>query len=122
MATRTLKPVPATPNCVSTQAPEDDTEHRAEPVPFEGDADEAMAAIRAVVADVPRMQVEVDEPGYLHAVATTRIMRFKDDVEFLVDEGARLIHYRSASRVGSSDLGANRSRMERMTAALRARV
>lgn len=120
MSQRTLKSVPPTPNCVSTQAPESDTEHRAEPVAFEGTGEDAMAAVRKVVAAYPRTQVEVDEPRYLHAVCTTRIMRFKDDVEFLVDEDAKLIHYRSASRVGSSDLGANRARMEEMTASIRA--
>ena len=45
------------------------------------------------------------------AIFTTRL-GFVDDVQFLLDERARVIHVRSASRVGYWDLGVNRKRME----------
>ncbi|MFK7778444.1 MAG: DUF1499 domain-containing protein, partial [Gimesia sp.] len=38
--------------------------------------------------------------------------RFVDDVEFLIDSGQNMIQVRSASRVGHSDFGANRKRIE----------
>ena len=49
---------------------------------------------------------------YLHVEFTTALLRFVDDVEFLLDPDKKLIHYRSASRIGRSDLGTNRRRME----------
>jgi uncharacterized protein (DUF1499 family) len=51
------------------------------------------------------------EDGYLRATYTTRIFRFVDDVELRLDADQKVIHLRSASRVGSSDLGLNRKRM-----------
>ena len=48
------------------------------------------------------------------------IFRFIDDVDFLLDEKEGVIHFRSASRVGYSDLGANRKRMERIRKAFQA--
>jgi uncharacterized protein (DUF1499 family) len=44
------------------------------------------------------------------------IFRFVDDVEFYIDERANLIHFRSASRLGYSDMGVNRKRMETIRA------
>ena len=57
------------------------------------------------------------EAGYLYAQWTTQRLKFIDDVEFLLDPVASVIHVRSASRLGSGDLGVNRLRVE----ALRAR-
>ena len=52
------------------------------------------------------------EDGYLYAEFTSRLMRYVDDVEFLEDSTAGVIHVRSASRLGYTDLGANRKRIE----------
>jgi uncharacterized protein (DUF1499 family) len=54
--------------------------------------------------------------SYLHAEFTSLFFRFVDDVEFLVDDAAKVIHVRSASRLGRSDLGVNRKRVERIRA------
>jgi uncharacterized protein (DUF1499 family) len=56
-------------------------------------------------------------PDYLYAQCSTRWLKFTDDVEFYLDASAGVIHVRSASRIGRSDLGVNRARVE----ALRAR-
>jgi uncharacterized protein (DUF1499 family) len=53
-------------------------------------------------------------PTYLHAEARSLIFRFVDDVEFLIDPGQRRIQVRSASRIGYSDFGVNRRRVERI--------
>ncbi|RME32632.1 MAG: DUF1499 domain-containing protein, partial [Gammaproteobacteria bacterium] len=58
-----------------------------------------------------------DEGDYLHAIFTTPLFRFTDDLECRLDRQAGLIHLRSASRVGHWDLGANRRRAERLRAA-----
>jgi len=105
-----LAPCPNTPNCVSSQA-EDDA-HRMGPIPFDGDADEALARLKAVVAAQPRTTIVSADGDTLHAECTSLLFRFVDDVEFLVDRDAKVIHFRSASRVGRSDLDVNRKRME----------
>ncbi len=66
--------------------------------------------------------VAMDEArGRLEAVATTRLLRFKDDIVVrLRSEGADTrIDVRSKSRVGRSDLGANARRIRHFFTALR---
>jgi uncharacterized protein (DUF1499 family) len=82
------------------------------PIPFAGTPSEALARVRGVIDALPRTRVAAEGDGYLHVEFTTALLRFVDDVEFLVDPAARVIHFRSASRVGRSDLGTNRRRME----------
>jgi uncharacterized protein (DUF1499 family) len=105
-----LAPCPDTPNCVSSQATDD--AHRMDPIPFEGNADETMVRLKAVLAARPRTTIVSADGDYLHAECVSMLFRFVDDVEFLVDPDAKVIHFRSASRVGRSDLGVNRKRME----------
>jgi uncharacterized protein (DUF1499 family) len=107
-----LAACPNSPNCVSTQAT--DGRHKVEAIVFDGNPDAAMRRLKAVVAAVPRMKVVTEAENYLRAEATSLIFRFRDDVEFFIDRQAKVIHFRSASRVGYSDLGANRARMERI--------
>ena len=117
-----LAPCPSSPNCVSTQAHEDqDHGHRMEPIAYSGSAESAVAGIRAALGKMPRMSILTESEDYLHAEATSLIFRFVDDVEFFVDKKNGLIHFRSASRVVHSDLGANRSRMQRFREAFEAR-
>ena len=105
-----LAPCPNSPNCVSTQAT--DSRHGMQPIPFSGDVEEALRTIEAIVRARPRTIIVTMGNAYLHAEFTSRLFRFVDDVEFFVDENAHQIHFRSASRVGHSDLGANWRRME----------
>lgn len=105
-----LGALPSSPNAVSSQA--QDPERRVEPLRFTGDPRAAMARLRRVVEDMPRTEIVRAEERYLHATFTSRLFRFVDDVELLLDPQARVIHVRSASRVGYSDLGANRRRVE----------
>jgi uncharacterized protein (DUF1499 family) len=105
-----LAPCPDTLNCVCTQAT--DEAHRIEPITFDGTAEEAMARLKAALAALPRTRVVAEAPDYLHAECTSLLFRFVDDVEFLIDRERKVIHFRSASRVGRSDFGVNRRRME----------
>jgi uncharacterized protein (DUF1499 family) len=52
------------------------------------------------------------ENGYLAATFQSPLFRFVDDVELRLDRPSGVIHIRSASRVGRSDLGKNRERVE----------
>jgi uncharacterized protein (DUF1499 family) len=115
-----LAPCPNSPNCVSTQAEPSDRQHYIEPVAYQGPVASALARIAEVIAAEPRAEVLRAEGPYIHAVFRSATMSFPDDVEFYVDEGAGLIHFRSAARLGQGDAGVNRRRMERLTAALQA--
>jgi uncharacterized protein (DUF1499 family) len=110
-----LRPCPSSPNCVSSQAA--DESHRVEPLAFEGDAAAVLEGLRRAIVSLPGARIVSVDDGYLHAEFTSRVFRFVDDVELLVDPERRLVHVRSASRVGYSDLGANRRRVEAIRAA-----
>jgi uncharacterized protein (DUF1499 family) len=124
-----LKPCPDSPNCVSSQAT--DEEHKAEPLRFRDhgplpagepalpqySSDEAWARLVVVVAGMPRTDVVAADEAYMHVEFRSAVFRFVDDVEFVLDADNKVIHFRSASRVGRSDLGANRKRMEAIRAA-----
>jgi uncharacterized protein (DUF1499 family) len=105
-----LADCPDTPNCVCSQA--GDELHGIEPLRYQGRADRAMARLREVLEDLPRTRVVEASDKYLHAECTSLLFRFVDDVEFLQDETAGVIHCRSASRAGRGDLGVNRRRIE----------
>ena len=110
-----LRPCPRSPNCLCSQDP--DEAHRTEPWPFEGEPDSVRERLEAVLRAQPRTKILRAEPRYLHATFTSLVFRFVDDVELLIDEDARLVHVRSASRLGWSDLGANARRLARLRAA-----
>ena len=112
-----LAPCPNSPNCVSTQNA--DSQHMIEAIVFDGSPEDAIRKLKAVLAVIPRMQIVTETENYLHAEATSLIFRFRDDVEFYIDRQANVIHFRSASRVGNSDLGANRKRMEEIRKAFK---
>ena len=105
-----LTACPASPNCVSTRA--SDESHRIEPLAFAGSAEDAVERLKGILQAMPRSKIITAERNYIHAEFTSAVFRFVDDVEFLVDQPSRTIHFRSASRAGYSDLGANRKRME----------
>jgi uncharacterized protein (DUF1499 family) len=111
-----LSPCPGTPNCVSSKAA--DEAHRVEPFPFQGSAAESLARVRAAALSLPRARVAVEEPGYARLTFKSAVFGFVDDVEFEVDEGTKVVHVRSASRVGRSDFGVNRKRVEAIRAKL----
>src|SRR4051812_10316744 len=71
-----LTPCPSSPNCVCSQ--DDDADHAVEPIAFTGDADEAWARLKRVLADRPRTKVVSETENYLHAECTSLIFRFVD--------------------------------------------
>lgn len=113
-----LAPPKRTPNSVSSQADPADAEHYIAPIPFKGDAAAALAALRKAIESMDGGTVIRQEGNYLYAEFRTRIMRFVDDLEFLFDEKAGVLHVRSASRLGRRDFGVNRARVE----AIRSRI
>lgn len=118
-----LKAPSATPNSVSSQA----ALHAAHPqrgyatiapLALNGDGPATIAKVKAIVQATPGAAVIKSEAGYLYAQYTTRLMKYVDDVEFWFDPVNGVVQVRSASRIGKSDLGANRKRIEAVRAAL----
>ena len=99
---------PSSPNCVSSQAA--DEGHRIAPLAFSGDPDAAFARLKLVLGRRGDVALIEEKPGYLRVELLTTL--FVDDGEFLLDRVRSVIQVRSASRLGYSDLGKNRSRME----------
>jgi uncharacterized protein (DUF1499 family) len=105
-----LKQCPQSPNCVSSQA--GDSEHAVAPLTYSDSRAEAYARLKTVLSEMTRMTIVAQKEDYIHAEARSLIFRFVDDVEFYFPAEEKVIHVRSASRVGYSDLGVNRKRVE----------
>jgi len=109
-----LKPCPDRPNCASSQA--SDASH-VPPLLFADEPATAWQRLRVVLESMPRIRVVEQTPTYMRAEAASRIFGFVDDMEFLLDATAHVVHVRSAARLGYSDLGVNRRRVEQVRAA-----
>jgi uncharacterized protein (DUF1499 family) len=110
MSKTKLDPCPSSPNCVSTQA--QDAGHAITPIRYRKSRAEAKEALKEVIRSMPRTKLVEENETHLHYEATSLLLRFVDDVEFLFDDETKTIHFRSASRTGYGDLGVNRKRME----------
>lgn len=87
------------------------------PLTYTGTQAEAKARLIEVVRGLPRSTLTVDQDPYIAAEFRTPGIGFVDDVEFRFDDSAKVIHFRSASRLGRHDLGVNRARMATLTQA-----
>jgi uncharacterized protein (DUF1499 family) len=105
-----LRPCPGTPNCVSSETGTP-SKFLVKAFPAPAGAED-LTRLAELVAAWPRTAIVVSQPGYMHVEFTSLLMRFVDDVEFRYDAAASVIHVRSASRLGESDLGVNRKRVE----------
>jgi uncharacterized protein (DUF1499 family) len=111
-----LSVCPNSPNCVVSQNA--DETHYIAPIPYHTDPDKAREILLKVLTVVPRTQAIAQTPNYIRAESKSRIFGFIDDVEFYFPNNEKVIHVRSASRVGESDLGVNRRRIEQIRLAL----
>ena len=115
-----LKPCPGTSNCVCSEF-EPAGEQSIEPLVYPpAQPDRAMAELAAVVRDMGGVVQRLTD-DYLAAVFVSSLFGFTDDLEARIDSERHVIHLRSASRVGRSDLGVNRKRIERLRQKFQAR-
>jgi uncharacterized protein (DUF1499 family) len=112
-----LAPCPNTPNCVSTEA--ERTSQQVRTVAFADAPGVAQARAKAALLAEPRSKIVSERAGALHGECRSMIFRFVDDVDIIVDSASHVFRFRSASRVGRSDLGVNRKRIDRIAARLR---
>jgi uncharacterized protein (DUF1499 family) len=111
-----LRACGARPNCVGSENNQGDWQIAA--LPYLGDRAATEAALDRALASIG-CTISRRQGDYWHAMAVSRLFRFIDDVELRFDDAAKVVHVRSASRVGYSDLGANRRRIESLREALR---
>ncbi len=116
-----LAPCPSTPNCVSSDAEANDEAHRIQPFRIRDDARLFWETLKKTIADRPRTRIVSATGDYLHAEEKSRIFGFIDDVEFHLRPSEGIAAVRSASRIGHSDLGVNRKRVEQIRADLKRR-
>jgi uncharacterized protein (DUF1499 family) len=107
-----LAACPASPNCVSSGIPASDSQHAIAPLPLSGNPTTVMAKLKQVIQAMPRTNIIKETNNYLYVEFSSSLMRFVDDVEFYLDDNSKTIQVRSASRLGESDLGVNRQRIE----------
>ncbi len=108
-----LAPCPNSPNCVSSKSK--DPGRAMPPLPYIKSGKESMDRLLEIVRSMKRATIVSATPSYLHVEFRSALFRFVDDVEFVLDDSARLIHFRSASRTGYYDFGVNRSRMKEIS-------
>ena len=106
-----LAPCPGTPNCVSSQS--NDAKSKIEPLPAVSIAD-----LKQVVEGLERTTIIEETDNYLYAEFKSKLMGYVDDVEFYLDRDTNVVQVRSASRLGQSDLGVNRQRVEQIRSKL----
>jgi uncharacterized protein (DUF1499 family) len=114
-----LAACPNTPNCVSSQATTADAEHYITPIAYQSTPADAMAKLKSVIEGMERTKIIRETGDYLYAEFTSALMGYVDDVEFYLDPNTPgQLQVRSASRLGQSDLGVNRKRIEALRAKL----
>ena len=109
--TTKLAPCPSKDNCVCSQ---DEGESHIDPLPLGVNPNQTWMALREMVRNGERMKLVVDDPKYLHVESRTAVFGFVDDLEFVRDDAAGVIHVRAAARSGKYDFNVNRRRIERI--------
>jgi uncharacterized protein (DUF1499 family) len=112
-----LSPCPETPNCIVSQNA--NPQNEIAPIEYHTDLATARETLLKVLTVVPRTEVIEHTDNYIRAQSKSRIFQFIDDLEFYLPNDEPVIHLRSASRVGKSDLGVNRRRSEQIRLAMR---
>ena len=107
-----LMPLPKSPNAVSSQT--EDMNKKVDPLPFKDSLNQTKESIKNALHSYGGIEIVNETTDYIHAVSTTGRMKFNDDLEFYFDHKAGLVHFRSASRVGYSDMGVNKERYNRL--------
>lgn len=112
-----LIPCPTTPNCVSSDAT--DASHAIAPFQLSVPPGDAWRELRLALKNYPRTELVRETDDYIHAECRSAIFGFVDDLEFHLRATEGIVAVRSASRLGRSDFGVNRRRIEALRARLR---
>ena len=107
-----FSPCPNTPNCVSSLT--DNEKQFIEPIPYSGESSAVQQEVLKILNSFKRVRIAKLEDDYIRAEFKSLVFSFVDDVEFFLDDAQKVIHIKSASRTGYSDLGVNRRRLEKV--------
>jgi uncharacterized protein (DUF1499 family) len=106
-----LRDCPSSPNCVNSQAADD--RHGLPPLRYQDEKEAAFKRLKKIITSIKGNTIVAETGDYLHIECKSKIMGFVDDLEFFFPDEA-VIHVRSASRLGYSDFGVNRKRVEHL--------
>ncbi len=116
-----LSNCPDKPNCVCSEY-KDDFSHHIDPIGItEDSAVDNLILLKNSITEMGG-EIQIEKPDYLAATFTSSVFRFVDDLEIRIDSADGFIHFRSASRVGYSDLGANKKRVELLKESFKAKL
>jgi uncharacterized protein (DUF1499 family) len=109
---------PESPNCVSSQSDISDKQHFIKAISYQVSRPNMQLTLEKYLLSTSKYRIVKSELGYLHTEVESDLIGFIDDVEFYLPKDEKLIHIRSASRVGFSDFDVNRNRVRQISAAL----
>jgi uncharacterized protein (DUF1499 family) len=110
---------PDTPNCVSSLAK--NPKYRVEPFKLKKGLKTSWDIVQQAVLLLPRTKIVSADNNNIHAECRSIIFRFVDDLSLHLTPSKGIIHIRSASRTGYSDLGVNRRRVENLRKKLKSK-
>ncbi|MCW8882814.1 MAG: DUF1499 domain-containing protein [Sedimenticola sp.] len=109
------------PNCVCSESG-NDASHSIEPIAIPQDSSfDTLSLLKESIEEMEG-NIMLQKENYIAATFTSAIFRFVDDLEVRIDSAGKVIHIRSASRVGYSDFGVNRERVEKFKEIFRAKA
>jgi len=88
------------------------SKHRIEPFKYSSSKEESFNKLKEILQNKKRIFIISESKNYIYAECRTAFFKFIDDLEFYFDDVNKIIHVRSASRIGYSDLGVNRRRIK----------
>ncbi len=109
---------PGSPNCVNSME-DSNSKFHIEALTYEGKPEDAFLALREEILKIKGSKLILDESGRLHFEIKSSTFGFVDDLEVFLDAEKKLVHFRSESRTGHSDLGVNRKRLQKIYLGLR---
>ena len=109
-----LRNCPDSPNCVCSQCNPEDKLHYIKPLTYQESLETAYQKLIKTIEADKSTKIITKSFHYIYVEYTSKIFRFVDDVEFYFPKNKKIIHIRSASRLGRSDLGVNRKRIEKL--------
>jgi uncharacterized protein (DUF1499 family) len=104
------------PNCVSSYNTQED--FGAAPIELKGTLDDMRAKLIGAIGKEGKIEILHNSGRRIDVVFRSAFFSFPDDARFLLDVDQQQVHYQSKARIGYSDLGVNRKRIERIRQAL----
>lgn len=92
------------------------------PIEYQKSNNDVIKRIAAVISVQKGTMIRTQDTHYLHATYKTALLGYMDDLELLLDNSSGILHIRSASRIGRSDFGVNRKRIEALRALLQGKI